>query len=161
MPTIYIIGEINDEAYKEFSKELSELEEADETDVDVEITSEGGTAFSAIAFFDRMRNSDIIFSTKAIGHVESAAVLIWMAGDKRYMTDNTWIMVHEDSGTLKSAYTHQFEDTAAKWRRHEKHWCSMLAEVSKVSLEKWLELHRKETYLNKIECKELGILDEI
>lgn len=159
---IYVTGEITDESFHLFSKSISKIERMrDGEKVLVEIISEGGSATAALAYYDRIDKSQLIFIGKATGLVASAASLIFMACDQRRMTENAWLMVHEDSTTdEESKPIHAREKEIAHSRRLEKQWCTLMAGCSTISLSKWEELHKNETYLSRADCMELGILDE-
>ncbi len=159
---IYITGEINDEAFVKFNRRLSRLEQDPYSHIYIDLTSEGGEAYAALAFFDRIRSSPCMISITAYGYVASAAVLILSAGDTRVMSSSSWLMVHEDSTTVDTNMTvSQVEKDAAHSRRMEDQWCKLLASVTTTNESVWASLHKNETYLTAQECLELGIIDKV
>lgn len=162
VPVIQMIGSINEEAFASFSKKLRKYERNQSIkEVLIELSSEGGSAYDALAFFDRIRGTRLSVTITATGLVASAAVLVFMAGDKTRMTPSAWLMVHEDTvGGLKNKKVHEIEKEVGHSRRLENQWCELLASVSHVSFEAWVDLHRSETYLNQEECRNLGLLCE-
>lgn len=168
---IAIIGEINDEAYLKFSDELSEFEneckgKEGESYVTFELSSEGGSAALALAFSARIRTSPVAIYIKAYGLIASAAVLILASGDKRYMTKEAWVMVHEeqfvddDHGSL-SGSLEAVEKITKHYRRLEDQWSYLLASMTTATIEEWTKLHKAETYLNAKQCLELGLIDKV
>ncbi len=165
---IRIIGAIDEDAYAEFCVNLDALENITPTSkrpkrVTLEIMSDGGNAYSALAFVSRMRLSPLQFRTLASGRVASAATLILAAGNERFMTRESWLMVHEDSGGVEGTVS-QMEAEIFHMRAMEDQWNKMLADWShgKSSKESFDELHKRgDTNMNARECLEWGLIDEI
>lgn len=157
---IRVIGTIDEEAYKIFSEQLSEFEDKPTLAVRMELSSAGGSAYDAIAFYERIRLSPCDVHITAIGYVASAAVLVLAAGDVRQMTENSWVMVHEDSGKL-TGNTVELEREAKHMRRLETQWTNLLQSRTKKSSSSWGAMHKNTTYLNAHECKALGLVDEV
>lgn len=159
---IQIIGTIDEEAYKEFSLTLAEIEAVAKkgTIITIEINSGGGGTYDALAFAAKIRRCSIPIHVVAYGLVASAAVLILAAGHKRYMTKEAWAMVHEDSAKLKGNVV-DLEREAGHLRRMEDQWADLLAEVTATDAEFWKQLHKKTTYLSASECLNLGLVDEV
>lgn len=158
---IYINGPIDSNAFLAFSRRLSRLElDSPNAPIEVEISSEGGEAYAALAYFDRIRNSPCEVNITSYGLVASAAVLILAAGTKRRMGKSAWIMVHEDSGDF-SGDTSSYERDAKHLRRMEDQWNILLERVTFIGRAKWSVLHKATTYLCARECLDLGLIDEI
>jgi len=158
---IRVVGEINEEAYLSFSRKLAFFENQDKDyEVIVELNSEGGTAHDALGFVGRMRNSPCFISVIAHGLVASAAVIILAYGDKRSMSREAWVMVHEDSGEVDGS-TSEKEKVVLHSKRMERQWAYLLALKTTTTYEKWLQLHKDTTFLEAKECLELGLIDEV
>lgn len=166
---LYIIGDIDEENYREFSQKLTKLErnhklfpEVFKNDiVSVELNSAGGNAIDALAFFSRMRTSPFKFDITLHGCAMSAAVLVLAAGDIRRMAKESWVMVHEDSDTVKNAFVKDIEKKGAQLRLLEEQWNELLASRTKANKDTWHHLHDDETYLNAEECLAIGLVEEI
>ncbi len=76
---------------KEF---IAELKQHAGKAIALSINSPGGSVFDALAIYNALRNSGSEVTTKVMGVAASAASLIFMAGDKRIMPENTFLMVH-------------------------------------------------------------------
>lgn len=157
---LYLIGEINDEAYKRFSKQLSARESENSKPVYLELSSEGGDPIAALAFAGRIRSSKCDINITAFGQVASAAVLILAAGDHRMMHSSCWMMVHEDSAQLEGEVA-QLEKATAHLRRLEDQWSKLLQNYTGTPAAVWTELHKNTTYLSAGECRDLKIVDQI
>ena|ERR1700677_2804533 len=164
MQKIYLVTDIDNESFRLFSKKLSKLERDKVQQIRVVLSSYGGDALSALAFYDRIRLSPIYVEITATGLVASAAVLVLAAGHYRRMTKNAWVMVHDDTPhptEVKNKRLVEVEKTAAHYRRLETQWNGILAETTKTDIPTWDRLHREETYLNPEECLALGLIEEI
>lgn len=72
--------------------------------IDVEISSNGGDVFAALTMYNGLRASGKTIRTKVMGVAASAASLVFLAGDKREMPGNTFVMVHS-AATLPDNFT--------------------------------------------------------
>lgn len=76
---------------KEF---IAELKQHAGKAILLSINSPGGSVFDALAIYNALRNAGGEVTTKVMGVAASAASLIFMAGDKRVMPENTFLMIH-------------------------------------------------------------------
>lgn len=164
---IRIIGAIDEETYEAFCVKLDALENITGKNkpktVAVEITSDGGSAYLALAFVDRMRLSPLKFVTTGVGRVASAATLILAAGDVRRLTEESWVMVHEDSGEVEGTVS-EMEAAIKHLRAMENQWNSLLSQYSRNKSKPavFAELHKRgDVNLTPKECVDLGLVDEI
>jgi len=94
--SILFFHEINGSSSAEFFKLMNEIEkEKSSKPIDIIISSEGGTMSDGLAIYDRIRQSEFTIHTKAIGCVQSMALVIFLAGDYRYGSVNTIFMNHQ------------------------------------------------------------------
>lgn len=162
MRKIHIAGDITDESFAIFNRKLDKFESLNHESVQVTLLSGGGDAYTALAFFDRIKASKCHIDIVATGLVASAATLILAAGDRRYMTKSSWIMTHEDQATVETGDSvSKIEKNAKHSRRLEDQWCKILASVTKTTVNKWDMLNKDETYLTPEQCLALGLIEEI
>lgn len=158
---IYVVGDISWEAYERFSKKLTELELLNKYGpIFLELASDGGDAHAALAFSARIRLSSCEILITALGNVASAAVLILASGDHRRISEESWVMVHEDSAELAGSVV-ELERESTQLRRMEEQWAKLLKENTGTKKSEWEEMHKKTTYLTAQECLELGLVDEV
>lgn len=160
MPTIRITGEINDETFSLFSEQLEQLEESGEL-VNVELCSPGGDAHVALAISARMRRSLASITVIAYGYVASAAVLILASGKIRLMTQEAWVMVHEESGTLEFDSTTGAKREVDQFIRLEGQWNALLEQYTGTPAIEWAIMHKETTHLSVESCLRLGLVDKI
>jgi ATP-dependent Clp protease, protease subunit len=157
---IRIIGSIDEAAFKEFSEQMAALEDASRSPIKIILSSGGGSAYDALAFSARMRLSPCRLMVTAYGLVASAAVLVLASGSRRYMTKESWVMVHEDSDKLNGNVV-ELEREVAHLRRMEDQWAELLELCTDISAATWTKLHKETTYLTPAQCLKLGLVEEI
>lgn len=159
-----IYGDIDTEAFGKFSRQLCKLERTCKlnTIIDISLVSDGGSAYAALAFYDRIMCSSMKIHVNASGLVASAATLILAAGVVRRMTKNSWVMVHEDTTDVtKTMMVSQAEAALEHNREMETQWNKLLEERTGTSAEIWDELNKAETYMTAEDCMKLGLIQEI
>ena len=100
---IYIFGDIVDPVTQEFwglesdTSGLSLANEVKDLDVDtinVHINSYGGAISEGLAIYNTLKNHKAKIRTYCDGFACSAASIVFMAGDERYMNDASLLMIH-------------------------------------------------------------------
>ena len=160
MRKIRLSGGVDEESFGAFCEALDAFEAESSQPVEFELCSGGGDAYIALAFAARMRTSPCQITVTVYGACQSAAVLILAAGNKRAMTKESWVMVHEDHGEISDKVT-LMEVETHHLRAMEDQWAKLLAELTKASAKKWAKLHKETTYLTPEQCVKLGLADEI
>lgn len=161
---IHLIGDVTYKRFKWFCRQLTRAEKhfMSGSEVHITLSSEGGSAYVALAYFDRIKASPLNINITVVGLCASAAVLILAAGKTRRMTRNAWAMVHDDQifGVDGKRVVHAKKDII-HYERLETQWNKILAGVTKISEKEWAQLHAYETYLTPSECLEYGLVEEI
>jgi ATP-dependent Clp protease protease subunit len=91
---LIVNGGISLKSYVKFDKQLRLLEAIHTDPVLVIINSPGGSVYDGFAFVDRILNSTCIINTQGMGMVASAALPIFLSGDKRTSGKHTTFMHH-------------------------------------------------------------------
>lgn len=164
---IYIIGEINSEAYLKFTRKLGRLEDLSHDQVHIVLSSNGGDAQVALAFYDRIRLSRCPISITGTGLVASAAALIMVAPKDvslRTMTSSSWLMVHDevfDGTEIANLRTASAARYLTQMNDFENQWNNLMASSTNADATTWGELHRVESYLGVDQCLSLGVIGSI
>jgi ATP-dependent protease ClpP protease subunit len=131
---VYIFGHIDEVSSQQAIEELVKFEK-EGLQIEVYINTTGGDPFSALAVHDYMRNLSSYVITIAIGHVDSAGLMIFLAGDERWITKNASIMLHR--GRVHGV-TELHEDTASRIAKDikfvEDKEAHMVADATKLSV---------------------------
>lgn len=88
---------------------LAELKQVKAKNITVSINSPGGSLFDALAIYNGLRDHGATITTKVMGIAASAASVIFMAGEKRVMPENTFLMVHNCIGPMNGNATEHRE----------------------------------------------------
>jgi ATP-dependent Clp protease protease subunit len=149
--------------WKSFLADYDDLiENANPKPLKIFINSNGGEIFAAIPLIDAIKNCSIPVYTYIEGIAASAASLISMAGHKRFMTKNSFMLIHE----LRTGVEGKYSDIM-----DEKENCDKLMNVIRdIYLEKTAGKLNKEfldrtlkrdILLSSSECLDVGLVDEI
>ena len=128
------------------------------------INSGGGDLQAAFALIDTMKGSAIPVHTVGLGCVASAAIAIFMAGEKgkRVLTPNTSILSHQYSwGTYGKehelfATVREYELTTQRMIKHYKKCTGLTEKKIREHL-----LPPQDVWLSAIQAKKLGLCDSI
>lgn len=127
--TIYFFDEINNEAVCECIKFLQELEqESIKKEIKVIINSEGGSIYDGLALYDRLRNVQCPLVIIGTGVVASMAVTVFLAGEERYLTENTRLMTHQARTDAEDMRTVDIQVEAKEMQTLEDMCASIISE---------------------------------
>jgi ATP-dependent Clp protease protease subunit len=94
--TVYVQGVINEESASEFIREIIELNRQDDKKpIKVLITSGGGSVVHGLAEYDAIISSKAPVWTYCIGTAYSMAAILFAAGKKRMILNNSKVMLHQ------------------------------------------------------------------
>lgn len=166
---IYFSDNITPKSAFQLCKQLRILEttlkmEAIATKVDPEIflhlTTDGGCVSSAFSIIDCMNNLKIPVNTVIDGDVSSAGTIISIHGDKRYICENAYVLIHElRSGCWgKLAY---IDDNYKNCLKIQEHINRIYLTKTKISKKMLNNLLIKDIQFNSHESIKMGLADEI
>ena len=150
-----IVGEINDsvleKSFDYFSQDLKEYK--------ISLYSNGGSIKIGFALYDLIRSKET--SIYAYGHCYSAAVIVFLAGSKRYIGKHCELLIHPvESGTEGSIL--EMESELKRVKSQVNQIKKILLERSSVGyesiVEKWLS---KESYIVSERAVEYGLAHEL
>jgi len=155
--TIYIDDEIDDALTGRVIRALKYLEAKSEEPIKVYINSIGGDVYGGFAIYDTLMSLQVDVITIGTGIVASIAAIIYLAGDKRYMTDTACVMIHPVSMWLEASAP-DIRIEAKEINRLEKIRIELLASHSAKPAEFWKKIDRNR-YFTPDECRKHGICD--
>ena len=133
-------------------------------DIVLSVTSAGGPTGTAMSFYDHMRyvlKAPLI--TIGSGDVDSSGIIIFLSGEKRYITKNTTLLLHRAGrvfeGDNKRITAAELEAMFREDNLKDYQYASVLAERSngRLTTEKPLELMDANTILTPVEMLSLGL----
>lgn len=161
---ITFTGSVNEENVRAFINEIKNLveENPDSNSLTVYISSPGGNIDIAVALFYFLKLLDCKIITVNISCVNSAAIIIFAAGDERICLPCSSFYVHSISKNLNGNFT------AADLLREVKEMsantdkvATILAGVSKNNKSYWKRLMRRGCLLTAQKAMELGLANGI
>ena len=72
----------------------NKIKDSTAKNINVHINSYGGEVAEGLAIYNSLKNSKATVTTVCDGCACSAASVVFMAGDKRVMSDASWLMIH-------------------------------------------------------------------
>lgn len=124
------------------------------------ITTNGGCICSAFSIIDCFKSLTIPVNTVIDANVSSAGTIISIHGAKRYICENSYVLIHElRSGCWgKLAY---IDDTYKNCLKIQEHINKIYLDKTSITKKQLKELLVKDLELNADECIRMGIADEI
>ena len=160
--TIYLNGEINDEAALSIITQLHYLEDNSQEPITLVINSPGGSVSAGLAIYDVMQALSCPVTTAAIGLAASMAALVLAAGTKgrRYASPNSRVMIHQPLGGAQGQAS-DIEITAREIRKTKQELYEIIAAHSGAPIEKIEKDADRDYWLSAREAKEYGLIDEV
>lgn len=139
---------------------LAALGAVESKDLTIEINSPGGDVFAATAMYNALRASGKTITAKVMGVAASAASLVLMAGDKRVMPKNTFVMIH-NPWTVTMGNAEELEEAAGTLRKIGDSMAATYAARTGMKDEDLAPLLAKDTWLTADEALEHGFATEL
>jgi ATP-dependent Clp protease protease subunit len=131
------------------------------------VTSHGGPTGIGMSFYDSMRSVyRPTLYTIGSGDVDSSGIIIFLTGERRYITPNTTLLLHLAGRTFdtpKRLTTPEMESIIKEDKLKDFQYASVIADRSngKLTIQKVLDLMANNTVLTPSEAVELGLADAI
>lgn len=128
--------------------------------IELYLSTHGGLVHAAFAVVDVIRSLRVPVHTIVLGYVASAGTLISLAGAKRFMTPNAFLMIHE----IRSGFWGKASDARVEYENVTKlmaHITEYYLGKTRITRERLVELLRTDTDLNATECVAMGLVDSI
>jgi len=124
------------------------------------ITSNGGYVYQVFSAIDTIQSLRVPVHTICKGFVASAGTLLSLAGKKRFITENSYMLIHELRTGSWGKYTHISEsfENSKKLMEHIKQY---YVKKTKMTIEFLDEQLKKDLTWNAEMCLEHGLVDEI
>ena len=160
---IYFKGEVNELKTSETVKSLIQYDlEKPNKDILMIIDSYGGYVDSFVAIHDTMKMIKSNVATLCLGKAMSAAFMLLITGQKgkRFITENSRIMVHELSTFCGGKYS-ELENDLKEAERMQKFLENLILKYTSVSKDKLKKLLMKDAYITAEKALEYGMVDHI
>ena len=167
---IYFYAGVNRDSAVELNKKVGELQSKSfslANNLDIEppyvhlfINSGGGSITSGISSMDTILRCKIPVHTYVDGFCASAATFISVVGNKRYMSRNSYMLIHQLSTNFWGKYS-EFEDEKQNLDLMMETIKRVYKEYTKVPEDTLDEILKHDLMWDAETCKSLGLIDEI
>jgi ATP-dependent Clp protease protease subunit len=160
---IFMVGPVNDQSANLVVAQLLFLEsENPDKDISLYINSPGGSVSAGMSIFDTMQFIKPDVSTLCMGIAASMGSFLLMAGakGKRFALPNSRVMIHQPSGGAQGQAT-DIEIHAREILKTREQLNRIYAERTGQSIEKIRADMERDFFLDPIEAKEYGLIDQV
>lgn len=159
--TLIINNEITEEYIGKCLKALMILDKmGGKEPVKIYINTFGGSVYDGLALYDFIRNMQSVVHTYGFGKIMSMGAFLLLAGDKRFISQRSTIMIHEISDNLEGPL-----DSINVGFKESKRLQNILLKIftSRTNIDKetyWKKI-KADKYLTPDEALNLGFVDYI
>jgi len=168
---IYYYAGVNRDSASELNKKIGEIESKGLTlcntlDLDqppalkIFINSGGGSVVSGISSMDTILRTKVPVHTYVDGFAASAATFISVVGNVRFMSRNSYMLIHQLSSQLWGKYS-EIEDEKKNLDLMMETIKNIYKEHTKVPMDKIDEILKHDLLWDAKQCLEYGLIDEI
>ena len=159
---IYFYVDVNTKNILELNMAINEFNQSNKKydEIIIHIQSYGGNVHDALSSVDTILNSEIPITTIIEGYAASAATLISIVGDYRYIFKNAYMLVHQLSSEFFGKKC-DIDDEHKNLTKLDKRLKSIYKEHTTMDKKQIEELIQKEIELDSETCLKYGLADEI
>lgn len=167
---IYFYDDVSTESCLELNRELmAVVKELQKYSIDyncespkiyLHINSYGGELLACFSTIDYIKNSPIPVVSIIEGCAASAATLISVVASERYMTESSWMLIHQLSGGYWGKYEEMEEDLENSRKFMEKIY-EIYEEHTKLKKEELKKILKKDEWWDYKTCLKYGLIDGV
>lgn len=129
--------------------------------IELHIHSGGGDLFSGLAAVDTIRTVKTPIHTYVDGSAASAATLMSLAGDKRFIYKNSFMLIHQLSSMMVEGTHEEFKDEFENQQRLMNRIKQLYREKANLNEELLEDLLKHDLWLDADKCLEYGLVDNV
>lgn len=167
---VYFNNDINMDTAFDLNKELREVEVKIKTltasmntpiqPIYLHLTTDGGLIYAALSIIDCIESLSIPVYTVIDGFVASAGTLISLAGEKRFMGKNAYMLIHELRGGIWGKMS-EIDDEYSNLKKMMTHIIKIYTKKTNIKKKELEQILKKDAIWNFKECMEKGLVEEI
>ncbi len=160
---IYFSGVIEDDTIEMIASQIHMFNDTDPSkEITLVINSPGGYDDATFFLYDNIVNSEAEVVTIGSGMVCSAASLILACGDRRYATENCWLMTHKGQAAIEGDDDEVISQVELQVKCADRYW-KLLERHSDRRANDWYKQskHVGELWLPVGKMLEYGIIDGV
>ena len=161
---------VNRDSAVELNKKIAELEskslslsnslDIDPPSVKIMINSGGGSIVAGISSMDTIIRSKVPIHTYVDGFAASAATFLSVVGDYRFMSRNSYMLIHQLSSNFWGTYAN-FEDEKQNLDLMMKTIKGVYKKYTKVPMKELDTILKHDLLWDSQKCLDMGMIDEI
>ena len=167
---IYFYSGVNRNSCVELNKKIGELETKSLTlsktlgilppSIKVFINSGGGSIVSGIASMDTILRCQVPIETYVDGFSASAATFLTVVGEKRYMSRNSYMLIHQLSSNFWGTYAN-FDDEKKNLDLMMKTIKDIYKKYTKLPMKELDQMLKHDLMWDAKTCLDYGLIDEV
>lgn len=167
---IYFNNDITTDSAFELNKELRAVESKIKTlsvslgiktePIYLHLTTDGGLIYSALSIIDCIKNLSLPVYTVIDGFVASAGTLISLAGEKRFMNKNAYMLIHELRGGMWGKMS-EVDEEYSNLKKLMKHISRIYTQKTNIDKNEIETILKKDVIWNLRDCIKNGLVDEV
>lgn len=158
---IMIDKELTEETCSEWIGRITLLDLKSNKPIVMVVNSFGGYISPTLGLIDVMRNAKASIVTACSGAAFSGASLILAAGNKRYATPNSRIMIHQQWSDIGEVTHEKLVDEAEESKKVFENIVNIYHEFTGKPKEEIDKALHKDTFLSPQEAKDFNLIDDI
>jgi len=124
------------------------------------LTTDGGLIYSALSIIDCIKNLSLPVYTVIDGFVASAGTLISLAGEKRFMNKNAYMLIHELRGGMWGKMS-EVDEEYSNLKKLMKHISRIYTQKTSIDKNEIETILKKDVIWNLRDCIKNGLVDEV
>ena len=130
-----------------------------EPHIDLHIYSNGGDAFMGFSIYDFIKKNKVPIYTHIDGFIASAATFMYLAGEKRYMSKNSSVLMHQISTSFWGKFE-ELKDELENTNNLMDNLIELYTENTDIKEKKLRKLLKRESYLTYEKCRKIKFFTE-
>ncbi len=167
---IYLYGDISPESCEALKNKINELDFNSELfrlsygteppPINIHIQSNGGSLMNSFYIVDLIESIKTKVNTYIDGYSASAASLINVSGNKRYMTKNSMMLIHQLYSGREGKFA-ELEDDSENMKLMMGKIKDIYLKKSYLTPDKLDNILKRDIWMDAETCKKYGLIDEI
>lgn len=130
-----------------------------EPHIELHIYSPGGDAFMGLSIYDFIKKNPVPIHTYIDGNIASAATFMFLAGQKRFMSPNATVLIHQVSTTFWGKFE-DLKDEVKNTTEIMKIVRNLYNENTSMKKKDIDAILKRELFLNYAECEKNGFITD-
>lgn len=166
---IYFYGDVDSDSCLELNRKIGDLNkellkyaidfDAPPPNIYLHINSNGGCLFSAMSTVDTIRSSRVPVVSIVEGSAASAATIISMSCHRRYITPNSFMLIHQLSSGMYGKYEEIKDDFSNDTKLMDRLY-SLYKTYTKMSPKQIKQVLTRDIWWDSDECVKHGLVDD-